>query len=184
MINPFEKQNLKTSEDNKSFTDGATIENLGEILEIKLQIAKDNAPDLTPSEFKNLRRVGSEEVRNKLAEAVVQVDTLFEFKRILEMCGLPKDWIQRFLAHENAHANKAESVGAVFNKYEVAFLREDKTVMPRLVSVSIGVHDHLSKEESSQMWTDIISAPEEYGSSLSEHDIEDLKNFASKDISS
>ena len=114
-------------------------------------------------------------------EIIMKVDNLNEFRLLMELFGTSEEKIQDILAHENAHGNKADSLGIKGVKHLGYELRIKKTndgyfLQPK-VDIHYPIRYRLLKKKFRQVRKDIISAPEEYGNKLSPNDIETLKKL-------
>ena len=136
---------------------------------------KKNAPDLRLIE--KLYSEGREdEITTFLENGVFRIETLLEFKLFMENLGMPKEDIQDFLAHENAHSNKAESLGAEHLGYKINLIRNGNGYIFK-PSSDIYIPDEWSEEKINDTYKLIAQAPEEYGNRLSPDDIEILKKL-------
>lgn len=145
-----------------------TIDQTSELLNRLIRVAKDNA---IPVEDYN-RDMDNQGLYE---HAKIHVRTLPEFKMLLEKIGMQGDSLIDSLEHENAHANKAEELGARHEGYQVLCLRY-KNGFGYIPQVSIYIPDRWSLHKQKEVSGKIINAPEEYGNSLSPDDINDLKN--------
>jgi len=80
------------------------------------------------------------------------------------------------LSHENAHANKAEQLGATHIGYKFVLIKEDGgfNVQPQ---ANYYIPDEWNKEKQNAVNIEITKAPEEYGNKMSHGDkryLEDL----------
>lgn len=163
-------------------------------LQEKITSAKTHA--LSQEEYKNIldeelkmkdieseRELRDEEVnhfhefRKRMTEATIVVETLLEAKKVMEILGFSNDSLINTLSHENAHANKAEQLGAYHLGYKFCLIKTnngDFLVQPQ---ASIDIPRHLEKEEQNKMLSEIIFAPDEYNNKLSEGDREDLEHL-------
>jgi len=99
--------------------------------------------------------------------------TLFEFRTALFIAGFSQADIASSLNHENAHANKAQSLDALFHCYKFYMAKEDGKNMFQ-PSAFIGLPKYWSNEKKRQAWKLITRAPEEYGDELSVGDYRKL----------
>jgi len=115
--------------------------------------------------------------KEKLESISISVTTIPELRFILEELGKTEEEIRENLAHENAHANVAESLGANHEKYIVYFLKEGN-----IYQTKVTFPDHLSQEEVSYISNKAIRAPEDYGDAggMSEDDKKLLEGFEQK----
>ena len=118
-----------------------------------------------------------EKKKEKLATISIDIATIPELRFILEELGKSEEEIRENLAHENAHANVAHSLGANHEKYIVYFLKEGNIYQTRVT-----FPDNLSQEEVDYISSRAIQAPEEYGNAggMSDDDKEQLENINQK----
>lgn len=116
--------------------------------------------------------------KEKLAAISINVKTIPELRFILEELGKTEEEINETLAHENAHANVSESLGANHETYIVYFLKEGNIYQTRIT-----FPDYLSQEEVNYISAKAIRAPEDYGEAggMSEDDKKDLGRFNAED---
>lgn len=112
--------------------------------------------------------------KEKLESISLQVKTLPEFRFVLSEIGKSEEEIQENLAHENAHANVAESLGARHETYIVYFLKNGNVYQTRVT-----LPDSLTEDEVYNISKKAIEAPEEYGKAggLSDDDKDQLKRL-------
>lgn len=110
----------------------------------------------------------------KIESFSIKVSTLPELRFILEQLGQAEDEIRMNLAHENAHANVAQSHGAHHEGYIVYFLKNGNVYQTRIT-----FPDHFTQEQVDEISEKAIQAPETYGveGGLSDDDENQLKEF-------
>lgn len=125
---------------------------------------------------------------NRLVDAGITAKTIPEFRALLEQIGLKTKQIEKILAHENAHANKAEEIGGEksFKGYNINFIKS-----PILKKLFIPFHptsysqphaiieppEGLSTKERADFYKKVLEAPEKYGEELSPDDIKALNKL-------
>jgi hypothetical protein len=114
--------------------------------------------------------------KQKVEEASIVVEYLKDFEILLRILGQSEDYIRNLLAHENAHANKAEELGGVFKGYRLVFFREDGKIrfQPFADAVPLDTWDNSKKKE---VMKEVLSAPLAYGDKLSEVDIHNINRL-------
>jgi hypothetical protein len=126
-------------------------------------------------DFSDEEEARFDELDAKVTRATVLCDNTNDFKYALEYFGV-NDPIDT-LAHENAHANKAEQLGVEFEGY---FLKMIKAPDGHYI-VDIGAYCNMDNKE--EEWSvmkqkeasiQIIRAPDEYGNKMSQDDIDKL----------
>jgi hypothetical protein len=135
--------------------------------------------------IENTRELTDEEVeyfhsfREKINEATIEVQTLPEAKRAMEMLGFDYEAVADTLSHENAHGNKAEQLGAKHLGYRFLLIRmpEGLVVQPQ---ANLYIPDEWDEKTQNDVLTQITNAPEEYGNELSEGDLRDLNHLNDK----
>lgn len=112
--------------------------------------------------------------KSQLDSFSLKVKTLPELRFILEELGKDEEEVRVNLAHENAHANVASSLGANHETYIVYFLRNGNIYQTRVT-----FPDNLSQEEVNYISKKAINAPEDYEvkGGLSEDDEKQAKYF-------
>lgn len=146
-------------------------------------VEKESLRELSPEE-----KAEYETLVNKLLDAGVTAKTLTEFRLLLEQMGLRPKQVEDILAHENAHANKAEELGGEesFKGYNVNFIKA-----PLLKKLFIPFHPNsysqphvivkspegMSNQERVDFDRKVLGAPETYGENLSPGDIETLNKL-------
>ena len=147
-----------------------------ERIEKKVLNAKQNAPDLELIQLKSINIKNQTEVASLLEKATITADTLFEFGLAMELLGMSKEEIQDHLAHENAHANKTEALGAQHLSYKITLVRSGNDYLFQPFA-HIYIPDEWNSEKIKETMRQVTCAPEEYGNKLSPDDIEKLKNL-------
>jgi len=119
---------------------------------------------------------------NKLDEEIkkhiIIVKTLMEYKALLQKIA-PSDVLYDTLAHENAHANKAESLGVNLNGYAVVVSKnKDGFVYQPYVDYTVPTSWDRKREIETNI--EIADAPREYGNRLAPDDAERVEELKSQ----
>lgn len=138
----------------------------------KVKEAISNAPELELIQLMSLHDKNKEKAGQLLDKSTVIAGNLKEFRLILKNLGLSKEDIEDQLAHENAHANKAESLDSKHLDYRVTILRGKNGEYLFQPYARIFIPEDWSEEKIKEVWTKIARAPEEYGNKMSPSDIE------------
>lgn len=168
--------------------ESAIVENRKELIERLLKVAVSNALDYDEyqnlnnrleelSTKENLNAEESEEFSNimeKINLASFHTKELIDFKLAMERFGLSEENVIDFLAHENAHANKADELDAGFDKYLLTILVRDGNLVGQPSTLFNLDLDH---PDAKKILKKITLAPEEYGNKLSPSDIKSLNNL-------
>lgn len=115
--------------------------------------------------------------REKMNAATIEVETLPEARRTMELLGLNYDAIIDTLSHENAHGNKAEQLGADHIGYKFLLTREPGGRLGVHPQAYIYIPDEWDKETQKAVLSEVTWAPEDYGNSLSDDDKKDLEQL-------
>ena len=124
------------------------------------------------------------ELNKKMSECEVLVNTIMEYKKVLELIGLEKEKIDSLLNHENAHANVTEQVKSQsFDGFRIRFYKDKNGNMSLWPSTKTTTD--FSFPEKQRLEEDILvnEAPLHYGDTLSKGDkdiIEKAKNRLSE----
>lgn len=116
----------------------------------------------------------------KIENATVIVSTIPEARRVMELLNFKPDQVTHVLAHENAHANKAEELGGEHLGYEFILNRGSEGNILIHAQAKNKIPDGLSEEEEKIFKLKTLFAPEEYGNKLSEADIRDIEELSKK----
>lgn len=169
---------------------GNKEENISEaekIVELKLNYAKNRA--LEEDEMDMLLKRKSvlesentpenilqlEKVNRILAEHAVVVNNLNDYKTLLKNTGISEDQVIEILAHENAHANKAESLDENFGGYALLVWRDNDIFKYLPFAMTSVGGDFDNKRFEKEMA--IARAPDEYGEETSLADKERIKSL-------
>lgn len=109
-----------------------------------------------------------EVIQDAVMNSSVTVQTLVEYRMVLEK-ALGQDKAEKILAHENAHANVALSLGAEFMGYTLLICK-DKDDFAIRGGASYRLPIEWTDEEKKAAHIRIYAAPEEYGEKLSHTD--------------
>lgn len=109
-----------------------------------------------------------------LAENIVEFEIMLNY--LSERFGTQHDWIDNYLAHENAHANVAEATGHESLGYATVFIKDNSGELVSIQPVHItkpqpewGPKEVFSKN------IEVLEAPEKYGDKLSDGDRADIE---------
>lgn len=119
-------------------------------------------------------------LKDELLKSSVVVQTLPEFRVLLEKgFGDDIETINDIIAHENAHANALEKAGAIFTVYSLLIAKKGDVYM-RKAGANYSYPSDWTEEKKTDVYKQMLSAPEEYGNILSSSDkerLEKLKDF-------
>ena len=168
--------------------ESVSVENRKELIERLLKVAVSNALDY--DEYQNLNNRLEElstkenlsieedeeftDIMNKINLASFHTRELIDFKLAMQRFGLSEENVTDFLAHENAHANKADELDAGFDKYLLTILVRDGKLVGQPSTLFNLDLDH---PDAKKILKTITLAPEEYGNKLSPGDIRSLDNL-------
>lgn len=171
-----------------NMTESSIIENRKGLIERLLKVAVSNAIDY--EEYQNLNNrlenlstkesLSTEEeeeftkIMDRINLASFHTEELINFKLAMERFGFSEENVIDFLAHENAHANKADELDAGFDKYLLTILIRDGKLVGQPSTL---FNLDLEHPEAKKILKKITSAPEEYGNKLSPDDINSLNNL-------
>ena len=169
-------------------------ENIESEIQEKISFAKDHAltevesleidqKEVELEKICNERELTDDEVehffsfRERMNDATIRVSTLPEARRTMEILGFDADNLVDTLSHENAHANKAEQLGANHTGYNF-IITETKDgryeVGPQAVT---STPDDWLAEHKRHVEAQILQAPDEYGNKMSDSDKQKLKEI-------
>lgn len=109
----------------------------------------------------------------------IKVDTISEFKILLEKKGGLDYSTIGIIEHENAHSNKAGALGVVEDGYMIVVAKDGDSFVYKNMAVIGDFPEGWSREDQINANIKIANAPKEYGninSSSDERQIEDLRN--------
>lgn len=118
------------------------------------------------------------ELNSMLSSSLVTVQTVSEFKILLECMGKNYYATIGTLEHENAHANKATSLGVEHDGYSLLVFKNGTEFQYQPVAL-IQFPQNLN-EDSLKKKIAVLNAPTEYGNTISRGDKVDIK--ATQDI--
>ncbi|MEI6490499.1 MAG: hypothetical protein WCO16_01910 [bacterium] len=105
-----------------------------------------------------------------LMDSTVTVQTLIEFKMVMQNMTDDPEQVEEMIAHENSHANVAESLGAKFIGYALLICKDkDDFVFRGVAPYELPPEWAARKRKAAHL--KIIGAPEKYGEELSDTDI-------------
>jgi len=114
----------------------------------------------------------------EISKHIIIVKTLIEYKVLLQKIA-PSDVLYDTLAHENAHANTAESLGVNLNGYAVVVSKnKDGFVYQPYVDYTVPTSWDLKKQIETNI--KIADAPREYGNRLAPDDAERIEELKSQ----
>ena len=163
--------------------DNAILESRLNELEQELEILEDKfIHDGTRSEADVQREL---EIEKEILRSAAVSNSLGEYKDMLSAvaydCGLPKEWVEETLNHENSHANVSEHLGHEWVGNAVIYIKDSLGNTSNIQPV------HISKSKTS--WgpkevllkrIEVTSAPERSGSSLSVSDMNRIETDKAK----
>lgn len=118
---------------------------------------------------------------DKLNEAHIHVNTISEFKLLLDKIALNNEHAKALLNHENAHANVAQSVGVDHDGYIILVRKEDDgTFYYSPMATWKFPAEWWDKKENIEKTIQIFSAPQEYGDRMSVDDKDNVKELQDK----
>jgi hypothetical protein len=155
-------------------------ENLLQDIKEKVQYARTHPASLKLIEKEaSIDGFLSQSDKEFLAQATIRVQTIVEYRIVLELLldapGEAEE-VAKTLAHENAHANVAESLGARVHHYLLTIIRDGQE-MYLSPSVDFSVPEEWSEAKRKEVYLAIIKAPEEYGETLSPDDKKQIENI-------
>lgn len=179
LINQFDQTKLKVSEIIENAINNPIYESRLIELEEKLKTTRDRfikTGKRTPED-----NAQDDEVESEIMKSSAVVETLPEFEEMLKQLsvkfGNEYNWINNYLAHENSHANVAESTGHNLVGYATVFIKDDQGNLSNIQPLHFNKPDlNWGPEEMLRKSIEVTNAPEEYGDRLSEGDIESLQN--------
>ena len=123
----------------------------------------------TDKEIENFRHFSE-----RTKTATIFVETIPEARRVMEILQMNPHQITDTLAHENAHGNKADELGAKHLGYKFLLINRDDgsfIIKPRM---SYRIPDEWDMDKKNEMQRKITQAPKDYGNELSKGDEEHL----------
>jgi hypothetical protein len=170
-----------------------TFENFKNQVEKKVEQAISNAFDLDKnSKLFSEGLITQEKMLKEFDAGTITADSLVEFRIILDKIvalkiveNFGKKEAEEAIAHENAHGNKAEELGAKHHGYVVHFMKKQEKDYTETVFAAV---TSMPKEWNSRkkriVLSKITEAPEFYGGSkMSKYDIETLKELLEEEVS-
>jgi len=115
--------------------------------------------------------------RDKMNNASIEVETLTEARRVMGILGFDAHSIIDTLAHENAHGNKAEQLGANHHGYSFTLSETADgkfAVQPQAIT---SIPDEWSTKKANEVDAQILQAPDEYGNKMSDSDKKKLEEI-------
>ena len=115
--------------------------------------------------------------REKMNDATTRVETLPEARRVMEVLGFNEADLIDTLAHENAHGNKAEQLGANHHGYSFTLSETADgkfAVQPQAIT---SIPDEWSTKKANEVDAQILQAPDEYGNKMSDSDKKKLEEI-------
>ena len=114
------------------------------------------------------------EIETKLKACTVVVDTLLEFKILMEKTSKNYYIIRSVIEHENAHSNKASSLEVIHGGYSVLVLKNKEGVFSYLPTARTKPQENWDDKRKIETNIKIGRAPEEYGNRMSDGDKENV----------
>ncbi|MBP6908569.1 MAG: hypothetical protein KBB75_01980 [Candidatus Pacebacteria bacterium] len=111
-----------------------------------------------------------DEITEKLKKCTVVVQTLLEYKILMEKTGKNYYIVRGVVEHENAHANKASSLDAIHGGYSLIVSKNEKGGFSYQPTALTGSPDSWDEKRKIETNIKIGSAPKEYGDRLSPSD--------------
>ncbi len=132
---------------------------------IRNAISKSKLDSLWEKTFHEETGGSTEEGNNKFMEETaksrIDLGFLHEYKYALEKLNYPKEMLIKIISHENAHANKGESLGVEHQKYSIVIFN-DKGILGVRQFTQNKYPDGWSMEEIESAAEKIALAPETY----------------------
>ena len=154
-------------------------------LDFKIEVAVKNAIELEEqrkliTEIIQLRKDNNDPVKlttvlNKLSSCKITVNTLAEFRHVLEKLEFSPEEINEKLSHENAHANTADSLGAKHFGYIFYVFKNEYGDIGVQPAADIYIPKEWSAFRKKNVSDKITKAPKMYGGHLSDSDKNMLK---------
>jgi hypothetical protein len=119
------------------------------------------------------------DLKQKIKPSTVTVHTISEFKLLLQKTDIDPDETIQLLAHENAHANKADSVGAKEISYNL-LIADGGECWRYDAWVSYDIPDSWPERERIISKISILNAPKEYGDDHSDEDQAMIRKLKAK----
>ena len=120
----------------------------------------------TPQVLEEIKKLDEQ-----IKKHIISVDTLVEFKILMNKLGKNYYRVNSTVYHENAHANKASSIGAIHQDYTVLVSKSKKgNGFAYQPFARTDVPNSWPKHRQIEAKIKIGSAPEEYGNALSDGD--------------
>ncbi|MFA7193489.1 MAG: hypothetical protein WC087_01050 [Candidatus Paceibacterota bacterium] len=149
-------------------------------LELQLQNLKEN---FLKKGYRESPEIDDEDsIEKEIFASSAIADTIVEFKEMLDQLGdrfgKYRDWVGKYLAHENAHTNVAETLGYEKVGYATVFIKDENENLAFIQPL------HFSKpqidwgpRESLEKQLEVASAPEKYGDKLSDSDEANIEEY-------
>ena len=159
-----------------------TIESVHQGIAHRFDVAKEHALQYEEAirimdERDELQSIGGSDSSKKITEldeklqaSIVTVNTLGDFRTLLEKTDLSAEDVLHTLAHENAHANVAESLGADEIEYSIMICKGKDNFKYNAWASFRNPSDWSKDPQKIPNLIRIFNAPAEYGDSLSEDD--------------
>ena len=159
---------------------------------IENALSEDKYKKILEEEFKmrdieKKRELSDQEVeqffpfRDQLNKATVFVETITEARRVMEILKFNTHSLLDTIAHENAHGNRAEQLGAKHLGYNFLIIKRNNGGLGVIPQASLYIPDEWDKETQQAVLSEITWAPDDYGNEISESDKRDLKHLHNKE---
>lgn len=120
-------------------------------------------------------------LKDQFRSCAVVVQTISEYRKVLELAGLFGKAVDQILSHENAHANAAEQLPSqIFKGYSLRFLKENGGKIVMHPQVLFSRDNSFSEEQLIEDEIRVTEAPLYYGEELSPGDIKEIERLKSK----
>lgn len=177
---PFNSENYEKQLKARVFSaynNAKSLDNYEEkIAELRKLRTKKIEPNFTPEDEERFHELDKE-----IKSCEVLVDSVMEYKKLLELFPLSEEKIHSLLNHENAHANTAEKLPSqIFNGFRVRFVKNAEgnvAIKPSAkTSNDYGYPESQRLEEEIQ----VFEAPLHAGDTLSVSDKANIKELRNK----
>lgn len=136
---------------------------VGSLIERRHQLGRQEKTDASKIEL--------QKIDTELEKHIVTVKTIAEFKLLMEKIGRNYYAVMGTVAHENAHANMASSLGAIHSGYSLLVTRKGNDFSYQPIALT-NVRGEWDKKDQLEANIKIAGAPKEYGNKLSPGDEE------------
>lgn len=113
-------------------------------------------------------------IDEKMEKCIITVETISDFKILMEKTGKNYYSVIGTVEHENAHANKALSLGGIHHGYSLIVGKDTDGFSYQPIALT-DVPEYLDEGEKIEKNLEILNAPKEYGNKLSPEDEKNIK---------